>query len=179
MTQINDTKIAEVASYFLTKLRGPMHKVKLMLLIYLADRHSLENYDFSITGDSYLNKQNGTSLAHTQLLIDGHVLSTAWNMLIHTEAKFGISTSHEVTAESTKELNPLEVLTLDQMWAEYGSYDLASLVLHAKALPEWKEPAYGHSTPIPLRELLLHLGKTPEQALIIDESLNPEEYELD
>lgn len=49
----NELKTAQASAYLLHKAGGTMEHLKLMKLLYLADRLSWKEYDKSITGDDY------------------------------------------------------------------------------------------------------------------------------
>ena len=49
----NELKTAQASAYLLHKAGGTMEHLKLMKLLYLADRLSWKEYDKSITGEEY------------------------------------------------------------------------------------------------------------------------------
>ena len=55
----NELKTAQASAYLLHKAGGTMEHLKLMKLLYLADRLSWKEYDKSITGDEYYSLPYG------------------------------------------------------------------------------------------------------------------------
>jgi hypothetical protein len=61
----------QIAAYFLHKAGGSMPLVKLMNLMYLADRQTLDTHGFSISGDDVVATRHGFALLNTLDLISG------------------------------------------------------------------------------------------------------------
>ena len=80
---LDERKITQVAAYILNKAGGEMHPIKLMSLMYLADRESYDKYGFSITGDDAIATIHGPALAYTMELITGTAIeSSYWDSVI-------------------------------------------------------------------------------------------------
>lgn len=170
---IDDKNIAELAAYLLIKAGGKMHKVKLMLLLYLADRHAIDKHKIQLTDDVFISTQNGPALAHTKLLMNGEVLSGEWNSIIHTEANHEVSTHMAASSLQTLWIDDIQSSTLDEVWELFGGYSLADIVLMAKHdLREWKKPQYGQTEPLPLEHVLMALGRSSEDAVSVSNEIN-------
>ena len=81
---LNERKVSQMAAYFLYKRGGRMSHLKLMKLLYLADRESLRLYGLSMTGDCLVSMPHGPVLSMTLNLMDGDVESgpNGWESLI-------------------------------------------------------------------------------------------------
>jgi len=176
MNQTNtDLKIARLAGYFLTLAGGKMHKLKLMTLLYLADRYALGNYKMQLTDDMFISTKNGPALAHTRLMMNGEVLSNEWNLLIQAEADHEISCPGHITSiqDDDDDFNTIAIITLERVWNEYGGYKPENLVLLAKYdLKEWKEPVYGLIDALPLENVLKALAYDDAEALLLTDKIN-------
>lgn len=156
----NDLKIAQLAGYLLTLAGGKMHKIKLMTLLYLADRYALKHHKMQLTNDAFISTQNGPALAHTRMMMNGEVLSNDWNLIIHAEANHEVSChSAIVSFKNNKDIEAIAIEALNNAWAEYGKRTLATMVLFTKNdLKEWRMPQYGLIEKLPLKNVLTALG---------------------
>ena len=78
----SDEKIGQIAGYFLTKSAGRMPHLKLMKLMYLADREALRQYGRPMTFDNFVALPHGPVLSRTLDLIHDDVESEAWSSWI-------------------------------------------------------------------------------------------------
>jgi len=69
--QLQPEKSVEVAGMFLRLHQQPMHHLKLMKMMYMSDRRSLEQIETTITGDSYVSMKYGLVLSNVYDLIGG------------------------------------------------------------------------------------------------------------
>ena len=138
----NSKKAAQAAAYLL-KLHGSrMNHMKLIKLLYLADRAMLVRQGHTITGDAMVSMKCGPVLSNVCDLIKRNPFTTiapAWSEHI-TEPM----PTYEVELNSESpidELSEFEVGLLDKTYEEYGQMNEWQLVNHThKHLPEWKDP---------------------------------------
>ena len=80
----NERKAAQAAAYLLCKAGGSLNVLKLVKLMYLAERESLRRYGETITGDALVSMRNGPVLSATLDHINGLVPSCqdGWDSLI-------------------------------------------------------------------------------------------------
>ena len=69
--QLQPQKSVQVAAMFLRLHKQPMHHLKLMKMLYMADRRSLEQIETTITGDRYVSMEFGPVLSNVYNLIEG------------------------------------------------------------------------------------------------------------
>ena len=60
-----EEKVAQMAAYLLQKRGGRMAYIKLMKLLYLADREYMISYGDSMSGDRAVSMKNGPVLSQT------------------------------------------------------------------------------------------------------------------
>ena len=61
----NEQRVAQMAAYLLGRARGHTKYLKLMKLLYLADRESMKRHGHPISGDRYVSMEHGPVLSHT------------------------------------------------------------------------------------------------------------------
>lgn len=169
----NELKTAQACAYLLHKNSGVMHYLKLMKLLYLADRLSWLERDFSITGDSYYSLPYGPVLSNTLDLIQGNIISkipTIWDEWISDRENHQVSLAKEIDFTDEYYLDCLslgDIEILDRIFEQYGlldRFELVELTHDPRYVPEWEAPTgQRRSKPIKLETLLKHLGKSKEQ----------------
>lgn len=162
----NERKVAQMAAYLLTKGGNRMPHLKLMKLLYLADRRSMELYGFPISGDRIVAMPHGPALSMTLNLMDGDVESceNGWESWVSDKENHEVSLKREVSLDAFDELSPTDKDTLDEVWGKFGQMGKWEIrdYTHANC-PEWKNPN-GSSIAIPYEKVFLALGRTAEEA---------------
>ena len=158
-----EKKAAQVAAYLLHRRGGTMAHLKLMKLMYLADRESFNRYGRSITEDRAYSLTHGPVLSQTLNLMDGDVPyeEDGWNKLITSKANNELSLQHPLGDKELNELSVAEIEILDGIFGKYGSMGRWELVKLTHQLPEWTDPD-GSSLPIATHDILKALGKGAE-----------------
>jgi len=156
-----DSKAAQIAAYLLHRASGRMPHLKLMKLMYLADRLCLENYDRPMSKDNFVSMDYGPVLSKTYDLMKGKVKSDAWSSYLSPIDNNEISLAKEVGLTQLGKLSRADIKVLDEVCRRYGhinEFDLSELT---HEFPEWRNPS-GSSTPIQVRAILQAIGKEPE-----------------
>ena len=165
----NELKTAQAAAYLIAREGGRMYHLKLMKLLYLSDRRSLEKYNNSISGDTYYSMKNGPVLSYTLDLINGdHRYNSLWKSWITDKEDHQVGTTFVLSGEESldqlEELSDNDLSILDEIYRQYGHYDrwaLVDLTHDPDIIPEWSSPDHS-CKPIDIRTLLTHLGKNEE-----------------
>lgn len=141
-----------------------MNVMKLVKLMYLLDRLSLDRRGLPVAGGDYLSMRNGPVTSEVLDLINAGKLSgetdTRWEQCISDRAK------HEVTLQrmpQREQVSDAEVKLLDEIWQEHGGKDQWELRdwCHAHC-KEW-QPVTGGRAPITVEGMAKALGKAPAQ----------------
>lgn len=161
----NDEKVAQMAAYFLERRGGQMSYLKLMKLLYLADRESYKRYDDPMSGDSHVSMAKGPVLSNTLNFISGQLESASWDSWIRSEAQHEVALNRQsVSRDDLDELSEADLEILNDVFNEFGSMNRWQLVEYTHAhCPEWQDPQ-GSMYPISVRSMFLALGKTSEEA---------------
>ncbi|HDZ6746253.1 Panacea domain-containing protein [Mannheimia haemolytica] len=169
----DELKIAQATAYLLHKAGGTMEHIKVMKLLYLADRLSWQRYGYSISNDEYYSLPYGPVLSNTLNLIRGEEASlyqktSIWGEWIADKEDHKISLKKSVNTEDEYFFDCLsesDTEILEEVFATFGNYKPFALVEYThnpKYIPEWEDPQ-GRSKPISLSTLLTKLGKTPSE----------------
>ncbi len=138
-----------------------MHYIKLIKLLYLADREALLRWGVPITFDRYVSMNNGPVLSRVLNLITEDRAKPVWSQYI--SAPMGDYEVRLLKTASTDRLSRAEENLMREIFTQYGHrnrWDLIDNVMHK--LPEWKDPD-GSAIPIQLREILEASGENEEE----------------
>ncbi len=164
----SERKAAEVAAYFLIRAQKTNSNItilKLMKLMYLAERLSYERFCYPIIGDALVSMPNGPVLSGTLDLINSGSLPNgdgSWEALIAAKSGRDMSLKSDVnlTIDDLRELSEADIEVLDSIWVEFGrwsAFRLRDYTHNPNNCPEWQDPD-GSSIPIELATLLEKLG---------------------
>jgi uncharacterized phage-associated protein len=162
--RFNLSKATEAACLFLERNGGQINTMKLVKLMYLLDRLSLDRRNTPISGGDYLSMRNGPVTSEVLDLINaGRLIGESdrrWEQCVSNR------TNHEVKLEkmpAREHLSDAEVSLLDEIWSEHGDKDQWQLVdwchHHCK---EWVPVTHG-CAPIAVEQVGMALGKSPDQ----------------
>lgn len=163
----NERKVAQMAAYLLDKGGKRMAHLKLMKLLYLADRTSMEFYGFPISGDRIVAMPHGPVLSMTLNLIDGDIESceNGWESWISDKANHEVSLKRPATSDALDELSAADKTTLDAVWTKFGHMDKWTIRNYTHDhCPEWQDPR-GSSLAISYESVFRALGKPADVAL--------------
>lgn len=165
----SEAKTAQMAGYLLFKRGGRMAYIKLMKLLYLADREYMIRYGESMTGDRAVSMNNGPVLSRTyDLLKSGSPFEESpWDDWIAGESNYEVSVKkhvHGVDDEAFDEMSLADKKILDKVFDEYGHYKRFELCeLTHRVCKEWQDP-HGSSAPISPKAIFMAGGKSEKEA---------------
>jgi uncharacterized phage-associated protein len=134
----NEKKAAQAASHLLERAGGTMPYIKLLKLMYLADRRALIEQGLMITGDRMVAMPQGMVLSQVLNLIRGQVRGEWWPRYVRPVQVGDVAL---VDTAETSSLSEFEVEILDSVFDQYGAMDKWALVDHLhETLKEWKDP---------------------------------------
>jgi uncharacterized phage-associated protein len=170
--RFNEPKATQAAARLLRNRGGRMSYMKLMKLLYLADREALARWGRPITADSYVSMDKGPVLSHVlNLITEGPspvAGNTCWTRHIsepeHYEIALKADPCSDLLSEAEDEL-------LDDIFGRYGRLNRWALADLAPTLPEWKEP-HGSTLPIEYADILQAQNKSPEDIRAIEDELD-------
>jgi uncharacterized phage-associated protein len=149
----NSATAAQLAALFLAKAPDRrLDRVKLMKLMYLADRTSFERYGATITGDDFASMEHGLVPSTTYAAVCGEgTAAGTWSQWVETRDEFVECLVADVDLDAV-DLSRADVQIVDDLWAQHGSTDKWDLVkwVHLNC-PEWIETT--RSRPVSLRDI--------------------------
>lgn len=161
-----EARVTQMAAYLLGKTEGRMAYIKLIKLLYLAEREAMAKWGESVSGDHFVSMPHGPVLSQTYDLIKGSALSeetSPWNTLIKGEANYEVSLRQTVDSNNFDDLSLSELKILDQVFEDFGHMSRFEIrdYTHDNC-SEWEDPN-GSSFPIKPESIFRALGKNQEQ----------------
>ena len=151
----DERRAAQAAARLLDKHGGTMPWLKLVKLLYLADRAALVEGGYPITGDRFVSMRFGPVLGRVLDLIrdDCPAEDSVWHGYIVRE-RFD---ARLAGAAESKQLSDVDRDVLDSVFETYGCLKEWDVVARTHALPEWKDPG-DSAIPIEPEEILRYSG---------------------
>ena len=174
----NEKKIAEMAAYFLHKRGGQMSHLKLMKLLYLAERKSICLYGTSMSGDKLVSMPHGPVLSMTLDLMGGNTKSQVndWEHLISDKENHELSLTQSISIDDLDELSAADLEILDDIWSEFGSMDRWQIREYThQHCKEWRDPK-GSSYPISYKKLFQVEGRSDCDANAMAGDIEEQDY---
>jgi uncharacterized phage-associated protein len=154
---------ATASAAFLLRLRGgQMSYLKLIKLLYLADREALHRWGFNITTDRYVSMEHGPVVSHIYNLITIEEPNNQfWAKYI--TPPLGVYEVALTTGDIPEDqLSPAEEKLLTEIYEKYGSWNRWKVRDYTHNLPEWKDPG-NSSLPIPVQDILKAQGESDKE----------------
>lgn len=174
----NEKKIAQMAAYLLNIHDGEMSLLKLMKLLYLTDRESLNQLGYSMSDDHMVSMPHGPVLSRTLDLMNGcsTLGANGWSGLIGARANNKLSLKNEINISVLNELSESDIEILDQIWSKFGGMEKFELVDYTHDnCPEWVDPC-GSSNPIRLEQLFTAVGRSESEAKAMAANIREHRY---
>lgn len=147
-----------------------MSYLKLIKLMYLADRAALARWGRPITTDRHVSMNHGPVLSRVlDLVNDGDAPGeeVVWDAAVSAPLA-----NHEVQLKGDPGDDELEaeIAVLEEVWRQYGRMGRWELVKLTHKFPEWKDPQ-GSALPISYRDILAAQGIDDEEIEAIEEEI--------
>lgn len=162
----NSRKAAQIAAFFTMREGGNIPVLKVVKLIYLAEREFMAAFDASMLRDQLVSMEHGPVSSITLNRINGAGDDGGkWAEFITDRSFHRISLAKaDLTADDLDELSRAELRTLDKTWDQFGHMDQWEIRDYTHYhCPEWEDPDFS-SNPIPYSRVFKFLGKeNPEE----------------
>lgn len=170
--RFNQAKATQAAARLLRLRGGRMSYIKLIKLLYFADREALLLWGRPITTDVYVSMDNGPVVSQIYNLIreeDKPGSRGAWRQYISQSKDFDV----ELLSENPPcdELSRAEENLLDKIFEKYGHLNRWDLVKLSHDLPEWQDP-HGSAFPIEYSDILRAEKKTIAEIFALEQELH-------
>ena len=164
----NSRKAAQIAAYFAMRDGGDIAVLKVVKLIYLAERQFMADFEASMLRDQLVSMEHGPVNSITLNRINGSGDDGGkWAEFVTDRANHQVSVAKaELTVNDLDELSRAELRTLEKTWNDFGHMTKWEIRDYTHDhCPEWEDPDFS-SQPIPYSRVFKFLGKA-----------NPEELE--
>jgi len=164
-------KATQVAATIIERCGGRISVLKLVKLMYLVERHSLDSFGRPVFYDTYYSLPNGPIVSTSLNLIDSEASAedaVLWDQ--HISERIG----HNVSLSSPLGLSTLsraDQSIVDEVFEEFGHKSAWELRDYTHTLPEWTDPD-GTRLPLSCGQILSALGKPDDMIQAIQEELD-------
>lgn len=159
----SEERIAQMTAYLLKLSGGRESYLKLMKLLYLADREYMSRFGDSISGDRMVSMPKGPVLSQTLECFQSDCRD-GWSDWIRGESNYEVALNRQFEREDLDELNDVQLRTLanvHEQFKDMGRYEICDYTHdHCK---EWEDPQ-GSSFPINPETLFRAVGKSESEA---------------
>jgi uncharacterized phage-associated protein len=159
----DEQKAGESAAHLLQAAGGSMPYIKLIKLMYLADRHCLIESGFPITGDHMVSMPKGPVLSSVLERISHgprDEVASPWFNFVSEPEHYDVNLMNPPPQEGR--LSDYQISVLMDVFGKYGHMDKWALVDLTHKLPEWQDP-HGSSLPIHPETIWRAVGKSDEE----------------
>lgn len=167
-------RTTQAAARLLSLRGGSMSYMKLLKLLYLADRGALLQHGRPITYDGFMSMDQGPILSKTYDLMVAEEWPgepTYWRRYISDPENYEV---HLVADAPNGALSRAQEDILDDVFAEFGHLGRWKLVEVTRKLPEWVDP-HGSSVPITIADVLRAGDMDAEDIAAVEEALLAED----
>lgn len=176
--QFNEIKTTQAAALLLRANGGKMNYMKLIKLLYFADREALLRWERPITGDSYVSMDNGPVLSKVLDKINSGKnpvgVKSYWHKYISSPENYNIKLLKQKPGYD--ELSQREEELLISIYEKYKKYNKWQMVTVCHdILPEWDDPR-GTSIPIQIEDILRAVKKTSREIELIENEVSDLNY---
>ena len=174
----NEKRTAHAAAFLLYQAGGSLPTLKLLKLLYLAERASLQRFGEPIAGDRLVSMDQGPVMSLTYEHINGSRASVegGWETWISERANHKVALQNPDSIKDPQtdllELSRNDLEVLGDVWHQFGAFDRWALVEYThKHCPEWQDPD-GSMIPIDHKVLFAVLGYDVDQSQALIEHLS-------
>lgn len=148
-------KSVQTIAYFVRKAGGSAEKLKLVKLLYLAERRSFAKRGRPMNFDSYFSLPHGPVVSSALNGMDHNLDDPAWDAL-HLANKKDVTIVADVADDH---LSRADRSILDATWHEFGGMTASQIRNWThEHCAEYVEVGSGNSLPIDLSEIMAQVG---------------------
>lgn len=174
--RFNEIKATQAAAHLIKRRgQGYMSYMKLIKLLYFADREALLRWGSPITADAFYSMDRGPVLSRVHDLVTEGASPTEPHFWEQHLQPHGDHEVRMIADPSNGELSEAEEELLDEVFARFGNLSRWAIVDEAHKLPEWEDPRGGR-IPIRYADILRFGKKTPQQIEAILRDLHATEH---
>jgi len=165
-SMFSEHKAAQVAACFMNLAGGSLPILKLMKLMYLADREALDKYGEPITYDAMVSMPHGPVLSQVYGYISGACKPDpqGWEGWVSDRENHEVSLKRPFEQSDLDELSEADIQVIADVWAQFGQMDRWEIRDYTHDhCAEWQDPDCS-SMPITYRDVFKALGRGDKEA---------------
>jgi len=167
MNTFNVEKAAQITAYFALRAGGSIDELKVLKLVYIAERAYLDAYELPLTGDTLIATSHGPVLAETLDHVNGSIpLNLEWKRYIGARVHHAVQAALGLSIDALDHLSIAAIEVLDEVWAKHGHLDgFALRDLTHDEFAEWSD-SNGPARQISYSDLFRALHKPNVETLV-------------
>ncbi len=153
-------KAAQTIAYFILKSGAQdMNVLKVIKLVYLADRECIRKRGFPIQDEDRFSLPNGPVNSSTLDHINGEfdLKKCGWSDFLNDKVGYNIGLSDKnIKEDDLDEMSESEIEVLESVWGQFGhmnQWELVDYTHDPENIPEWNHPGTSR-LPIPLLSIM-------------------------
>ena len=173
-----ETKTAQMAAYLLLKSGRAMPHMKLVKLLYLAEKRSLLKNGGQMSYDNLVSLPKGPVLSTTLNIINGKIAPQpdGWAHYIGAKKNHAVSLKAGIEAAQLRKLSRADRGVLDTIWRAFGRMNQFQISDYTHDhCPEWQDPGKS-SLPISIERLFVSNGYSAAVAKYMDQTVAEHDY---
>lgn len=157
-------RAGQIAAFFTKREGGLINVVKLIKLIYLADRQHMASYEEPMFMDSFVSMRLGPVNSGAYECVNSG--AEGWDEFISDKADHNVALAKDFKSDDDlDELSEADLEILNNIWDEFGHMNQWDLVTYTHDhCPEWENPG-NSSVPIPYSRIFKFLNKENAEKL--------------
>lgn len=162
-------KAAQICAYFANQSNGTIEKLKLIKLVYLAERQFLSTYHHPMLFDEFYSLPHGPICSSTLNGIDGIIDTALWDEYIARNGNIVVAVK-AVERSDLDHVSDAEMKVISDVWQKYANMTASQIRNHThRFCAEYTETDRAR-IPITYREILSALGE--EDAVGISQDIS-------
>lgn len=162
---MNIEKLIQAVGYLVQKNGGAMNYLKLIKILYLADKESFCAINRPVTGDTYVAMKHGPVLSALYALITGEYKDKAalcaWQKSFEKNGYDLVLLTSDIQSGELSRFETGLLDKLDTQFKQYTQFEMIEYVHDKKNCPEWKPSPRAKA--IPKKAVLRSIGRSNEE----------------
>jgi uncharacterized phage-associated protein len=161
----DSAKAAQAAAYFALRSGGKIEKLKLVKLLYLAEREAMAALDHPMFYDEFYSLKDGPVCSNALNGINGVTDTGTWSAYIIRNGNILVPT-HKMEREEFDEISNAEMSILEQLWERFARSTSAEIRRYTHDHCAEYEEVFRGRRPISYLAVFQALGKSDPEGLV-------------
>lgn len=157
-------KAAQAAAYFALRSNGKIEKLKLIKLLYLAEREAMAELDHPMFYDEFYSLKDGPICSSALNGINGAIDINTWREYLNRNRNV-IIPNHKMTRDDFDEISNAELRILESLWDKFATCTSAQIRRYTHDHCGEYEEVFTGRRPITYLSVFKALGKPDPEGL--------------